>query len=176
MIPIERSIGVQAGFIVDRRETGLDFELPNDTSLLNQVSETICDHLRQVVLVDENVLLEVITALEESLANAIIHGNLELPSEAKRDHASFLRLMEQRRGQSPFCSRRVVLQIRISPQHLEIRVQDEGPGFDRDRVPDPRLQVDRAAAWGNGLLLIRTFMDEVRHNERGNEITMVRRL
>jgi anti-sigma regulatory factor (Ser/Thr protein kinase) len=28
---------------------------------------------------------------------------------------------------------------------------------------------------GRGLLLIRTFMDEVRHNERGNEITMVKR-
>jgi anti-sigma regulatory factor (Ser/Thr protein kinase) len=28
---------------------------------------------------------------------------------------------------------------------------------------------------GRGLLLIRTFMTEVRHNERGNEITLVLR-
>ena len=30
-------------------------------------------------------------------------------------------------------------------------------------------------ASGRGLLLINTFMDEVRHNARGNEITMVKR-
>jgi anti-sigma regulatory factor (Ser/Thr protein kinase) len=28
---------------------------------------------------------------------------------------------------------------------------------------------------GRGLFLIRLFMDEVRHNERGNEITLIRR-
>ncbi|HUG67447.1 MAG TPA: ATP-binding protein, partial [Pirellulaceae bacterium] len=28
---------------------------------------------------------------------------------------------------------------------------------------------------GRGLLLIHTFMDEVRHNEKGNEITMIKR-
>jgi anti-sigma regulatory factor (Ser/Thr protein kinase) len=28
---------------------------------------------------------------------------------------------------------------------------------------------------GRGLLLIRTFMDEVRFNDRGNEITLVKR-
>ncbi len=28
---------------------------------------------------------------------------------------------------------------------------------------------------GSGLLLIRTFMDQVRHNPLGNEITMIKR-
>ena len=40
---------------------------------------------------------------------------------------------------------------------------------------DPTDPANIELASGRGLLLIRTFMDEVLHNEVGNEITMVKR-
>jgi anti-sigma regulatory factor (Ser/Thr protein kinase) len=91
-------------------------------------------------------------ALREALANAILHGN------------------RQRRGS------RVFLRCYGAPHSgILIAVRDEGPGFDPSRVPDPRDPANLARPSGRGLMLIRTFMDEVRFNERGNEITMVKR-
>ena len=51
-------------------------------------------------------------------------------------------------------------------------IRDQGPGFDVTRVADPTSPEKLIVASGRGLLLIRTFMDEVRHNAAGNEITM----
>jgi len=42
-------------------------------------------------------------------------------------------------------------------------------------LPDPTDPANLERIGGRGLLLIRTFMDEVRHNDRGNEVTLVKR-
>ena len=54
-------------------------------------------------------------------------------------------------------------------------IRDEGPGFDLNRVLDPTDMTNLERVSGRGLLLINTFMDEVKHNKTGNEITMVKR-
>ena len=54
-------------------------------------------------------------------------------------------------------------------------IRDEGPGFDPDGLPDPTDPENLTKASGRGVLLIRTFMDEVRFNDTGNEITMIKR-
>ena len=54
-------------------------------------------------------------------------------------------------------------------------IRDEGPGFDPTGLPDPTDPSNLERVSGRGLLLIRTFMDEVHHNKAGNEITMVKR-
>ena len=52
-------------------------------------------------------------------------------------------------------------------------MRDEGRGFDYHGLPDPCDPENLTKASGRGVLLIRTFMDDVSFNERGNEITMV---
>jgi len=42
-------------------------------------------------------------------------------------------------------------------------------------VPDPTDPMNLDRTYGRGLLLIRTFMDDVTHNSTGNQITMTRR-
>ena len=42
-------------------------------------------------------------------------------------------------------------------------------------LPDPTDPANIEKVSGRGLLLIRTFMDEVHHNKTGNEITMIKR-
>jgi len=51
-------------------------------------------------------------------------------------------------------------------------VEDEGPGFDPATVPDPTDPGNLERIGGRGLMLIRTFMDDVEHNEKGNRITL----
>jgi anti-sigma regulatory factor (Ser/Thr protein kinase) len=42
-------------------------------------------------------------------------------------------------------------------------------------LPDPTDPENLLKVSGRGILLMRTFMDEVRFNDRGNEVTMVKR-
>ena len=63
----------------------------------------------------------------------------------------------------------------ISPEEVRYTIRDEGPGFDPGTIPDPTDPANIVKASGRGLLLINTFMDEVSHNETGNEITLIKK-
>ena len=54
-------------------------------------------------------------------------------------------------------------------------IEDQGPGFDVAKVPDPTCPENLFRVGGRGLLLIRSFMSSVHFNERGNKITLVKR-
>ena len=87
-------------------------------------------------------------ALEESLSNAIRHGN-------RLDH-----------------SKQVLVQCKISPERFWIRVRDEGAGFQPDEVPDCTDVENLECAGGRGLALIKAYMTRVEYNKRGNCVTM----
>jgi serine/threonine-protein kinase RsbW len=87
-------------------------------------------------------------ALEESLNNAIRHGN---------------RLDE---------SKHVAVDCRISPERFWLRVMDEGCGFDPNAVPDCTAEENIECPGGRGLALIRAYMTHVEHNDCGNCLTM----
>jgi serine/threonine-protein kinase RsbW len=97
-------------------------------------------------------LFAVHMALEESISNAIRHGNNEDPAK------------------------NVDIECRLSPTRFWIQITDEGTGFNPAAVPDccapDRLEVPG----GRGLALIRAYMTSVQYNNRGNSLTMEKRL
>ena len=54
-------------------------------------------------------------------------------------------------------------------------VRDEGPGFNPGDVPDPTDPANLERESGRGLLLMRTFMDDVQFSQHGNQVTLVKR-
>ena len=124
----------------------------------------------------EQCLFAIKIAVEEALVNAIHHGNLEISSQLKEsDEPLYYSLIEQRRVQKPYRTRRVQVIAKESPAEASYVVRDEGPGFDPQTLPDPTDPANLDRCYGRGLLLIRTFMDEVYHNETGNQITLIKR-
>lgn len=115
-------------------------------------------------------------ALEESLRNALFHGNLELSSKDRDETpAEYDRLLYARQHTAPYQERKVRLAISVSQEGTRFVVTDEGPGFDPKTVPDP-TDPDRVdLCGGRGVLLMRTFMDEVEFSPRGNEVVMFKR-
>ncbi|HEY7313230.1 MAG TPA: response regulator [Gemmataceae bacterium] len=153
-----------------------EFKIDNDPALIPALVGHVCENLRRLKCCAENERLRVTVALGEALINAIYHGNLEVCSQLReQDEKAFRRLLEERQRTSPYTDRRVHVHTRETPDEASYVIRDEGPGFDPAQLPDPTDPANLERISGRGLLLIRTFMDEVRHNDKGNEIVMVKR-
>jgi CheY-like chemotaxis protein len=150
--------------------------LENDPSLVPVFVAHVQEHVLRMGLADVNGRIRVGVALEEALLNGLYHGNLEVSSDLRQDGGNAFRdLAEQRRRQAPYAERRLHVHVRLESQTATFVIRDEGPGFDPSQLPDPTDPENMLRASGRGMLLIRTFMDDVRHNESGNQITMVKR-
>jgi serine/threonine-protein kinase RsbW len=90
-------------------------------------------------------------ALTEALANAVKHGH-------RGDPAKLVRVRYQ-----------------VTATQALVEVEDEGPGFNPGRVPDPLEPENQLHLGGRGLLLMRHYLTWVRHNERGNGVALCRR-
>jgi CheY-like chemotaxis protein/anti-sigma regulatory factor (Ser/Thr protein kinase)/anti-anti-sigma regulatory factor len=158
------------------KAAAFQFVLPSDLSALLPVVDFLQGHLRRLGLCDLMDELRVGMALREALVNAVIHGNFEIPSDLRDNDAEGYQLrLNERRNQSPYKDRQVHVTANESPKHVSYKVRDEGPGFDTSALPDPTDPEYMRKATGRGLFLIRTFLDEVKFNDVGNEITMVKR-
>lgn len=130
------------------REVGLErIVIPSEPMQLNRVETLILSRLEQLNY-GERAVFGVRLAIEEAIINAIKHGN-------RMDKA-----------------RKVIITWSADEQECVIHVEDEGPGFDPNAVPDPTADENLELPHGRGLVLIRAYMDDVSFNERGNIITL----
>ena len=90
-------------------------------------------------------------ALEEAIVNGLRHGNQGDPAK------------------------RVRVGYRAGPNTMLAVVEDEGPGFDPDRVPDPTLPENLDRPGGRGLLLMRHYMTWVCFARPGNRVLLAKR-
>ena len=89
-------------------------------------------------------------ALEEAVINAVKHGH----------------------GNDPRKRARICWVVSVSA--FKLVVEDDGAGFDPDRVPDPFLPQNQEPASGRGVFLMRSYMSWVRFNDAGNRVVMCR--
>ena len=124
-----------------------DVTIPSDTAEARRIQDEI-EQLLQARRASDQEIFSVRLALEEALVNAIKHGNQ----------------MDR--------SRKVHVCYRFLPDRFEVRITDEGPGFDPSDVPDPTAVENLERPCGRGLMLMRHYMSEVRYNDRGNAVVM----
>lgn len=143
------------------------------TSLVGHLQRTLND----MGLFTESDRLRVGVALEEALLNAAYHGNLEISSELReQDHSAYYDLARERTQLAPYARRQIFVDVDFSRENVEYIIQDEGPGFDPSKLPDPTDPLNLERPCGRGLLLMRTFMDAVKYNNAGNQVTMSKRV
>jgi len=131
-------------------------EVTLESDLKNvEVAEEITRRVAGTAGFDEDEQQRIEMAVHESMINAIWHGNKNDPSKS------------------------VWLQFTIHRDRLEIRIRDQGNGFDPHRIPDPLENDNLLNVSGRGIFLIRAFMDEFKVenvNGAGTEVTMVKHL
>jgi len=150
------------------------FTLECDPRLIRPLIAHLQEHLVPMGVCDESGRMRVGIALEEALLNALYHGNLELHSEMREDGLDYYKIGDERRLEAPYKDRRIHVRVEVSAAFARYTIRDDGPGFDPSSLPDPRHSEELAKVSGRGLLLVRSFMDEVTFNDMGNEITMVK--
>ena len=118
-------------------------------SAIVEVCERLLSEIKANDFSEEDVFA-VHLALEEAFINAIKHGHKMDPSQ------------------------KVKIDYSVGMDKVEVSMADLGDGFDPDSIPDPRIGKNLYKTEGRGLLLIRSYMDVVEFNERGNCVRMVR--
>lgn len=141
---------------VDQKESvqelheSIEFELPSAISLMHIVLEYLMKRVEKlgVVKAEQSNLF---VALDEAFVNAVKHGN-------KFDVRKLIRVTAE-----------------VSKLEARFTIEDEGEGFDVNSIPDPLDPANLFKTSGRGVLFIYNIMDEVKYNERGNRLTMVKR-
>jgi len=155
----------------------LELTLPSHEALVPGVIAKLEAATRQLGLFDEMVWTQIAMALDEAILNAMIHGNLEVESKLREidEGKAYCRKIEERRHEAPYMHRRTEVILTATRSQAVFVVRDQGPGFDVNSLPDPTDPANLESIGGRGLLLIGAFMDEIHHNEVGNELTMIKR-
>ena len=94
-------------------------------------------------------------AIRESVTNAVRHGNKLDPRK------------------------RVIVRFRYDAPEFTVVVEDEGEGFNPEKVPDPLAEENLLRASGRGIFFMKNFMDEVSYRfepNRGTRVTMMKRV
>jgi serine/threonine-protein kinase RsbW len=121
--------------------------IPSDLAAARQLQCEIEEAL-QAAPFGESDIFAIRMALEEALVNAIKHGNQMDPEK------------------------NVTVTYLVHSERFDVRITDQGPGFDPEDVPDPTDPDNLERPCGRGLLLIRYYMNEVEFHDNGSTISM----
>lgn len=118
---------------------------------------------------------DIVVGFIELLVNAVEHGNLEIGFEEKSKllkRGNYIHEVLQRLEDPKFKAREVRVEFNRTPGALEVRIEDEGRGFDyrkyliRDKQ---RLFIShgRGIAMAKGL-----YFDEMKYSRKGNAVVV----
>ena len=128
----------------------IEFELPSAISPMHSILDYLTKRVEKLGVVDANQS-NLFVALDEAFVNAVKHGN-------KFNTQKLVRITAE-----------------LSDKEASFTVEDEGEGFDVNSIPDPLDPENLFKTSGRGVLFIYNIMDEVKYNERGNRLTMVKK-
>jgi len=127
----------------------LYFEISAEVKAIAPVVDAVTELARAEMGEESGVHLEVALALQEAMANAVLHGCKHDESKSIQCWVAYDRF----RG-------------------ITIIVRDPGDGYDPNDLHDPCSEENLHLTHGRGLFLIRALMDEVHFQNNGSEVHM----
>ena len=120
---------------------------PSKAENLNLV-EKLIDDVCEKNSVNEDYYGNILIAITEAVNNAIHHGNKSNPDK------------------------KVNVSYTSTPDKLLFTIQDEGPGFDYENLPDPTDPQNIEKPHGRGVFLMRNLSDEIEFSDGGSTVVM----
>lgn len=125
----------------------IKIEIP---SLLENIRmiESFIDNTKEEYNLDDGIYGNIMIAVTESVNNAIRHGNKLDPNK------------------------NVKLCLQLNDNQITFLIEDEGPGFDYNNLPDPTAPENIEKPGGRGIFLMRHLADEVNFKENGKLVEL----
>ena len=123
-------------------------QLPS-TSASIVIVENFIDNLVPTLNISDDVYANMMTCVNEAVANAIVHGNKENPKKI------------------------VYVNIEnVNSRRLIFSIADEGEGFDFSNLPDPTAPENIHKLNGRGIFIMKKLADQCIFNTKGNEVEL----
>lgn len=126
----------------------LKIQIPSLTENI-RIVESFIDNVKDRFHIDDDIYGNIMVAVTESVNNAIRHGN-------KLDK-----------------NKSVVLAVTSEENRLRFLIEDEGPGFDYENLPDPTAPENLDKLGGRGIFLMKNLADEVNFQKDGKAVELV---
>lgn len=114
---------------------------------INKV-EKIIDELSEEFGFHSDLYGNLLIATIEGVNNCIVHGN-------KFDE-----------------NKSVDLNIFVDEKTVQVKIEDEGPGFNYEDVPDPTTPENIENFHGRGIFLMKNLADKIEFNENGTQVKL----
>jgi serine/threonine-protein kinase RsbW len=126
----------------------LKIQVPSLTENI-RIVESFIDNVKDKFQIDDDIYGNIMVAVTESVNNAIRHGN-------KLDK-----------------NKNVTLTVESEENSLKFLIQDEGPGFDFNNLPDPTAPENLEKLGGRGIFLMKNLADEVNFHDEGRVAELI---
>jgi hypothetical protein len=146
----------------NRKRTGAIF-VPSDPKIVKDAIDIILKDL----VGKRKSLVGIEIAACEALFNGMVHGNFGLDRESD--------LIDTKISDDLY-NKSLNIQYCISNEGIRFTIRDEGQGFDYRSVPDPSIKGNLLKDHGRGIFIMKHFADKVSFNDRGNEVSIEKRL
>ena len=117
--------------------------------------------------------------ISEMLTNSIEHGNLEITADEKfkaTEEGTYYDLLNERLSDKRLAERTTHINIDLRDNTLTVTITDQGKGFDTTKLPDPTDTEHLLKLHGRGIFITRMYFSEIKYNQKGNEVTLIKRL
>lgn len=114
-----------------------------------RIVESFIDNVKDKYSIDDDIYGNIMIAVTESVNNAIKHGN------------------------NCDKNKNVTLTAVYEDNKVRFIVEDEGPGFDPEKLPDPTAPENLEKLGGRGIFLMQQLSDEVSFTNEGRTSEMV---
>jgi len=128
-------------------------QLTTDIKSVRTASAEIIKYIRkEKKAISKDTLFDIKLCVEEAIRNAVVHGN-----ENKADLP-------------------IEISFSIKGDKIKITICDSGKGFVFGDLPDPTDGKNLHKESGRGIYIMHRLMDKLEYNEKGNCVTMEKRL
>lgn len=137
--------------VIPTMKKTLSLEVLSSPEVIDPIFYHLYDDAVSLGFPEETLRMHVYLALSEALANCIDHAYGGRQDGHIEVHAE------------------------LTADQLTVTVQDQGEGFEPDLLPDPTQPENLMRTRGRGVFLMRCYMDEVRYEDDGRRLILVKR-
>lgn len=113
-----------------------------------RIVESFIDNAKEKYELNDDIYGNLMIAVTEAVNNAILHGN---DCNSKKN---------------------VYLRLSLEDSQIIFTIQDEGPGFDYENLPDPTLPENVEKMGGRGIFLMKNLCDETSFLDEGRIVEL----